>query len=261
MERFVFISDTHGNHADRDAVKAAFDFIAHFKPTIRVHGGDATNAAALRKGASEEERREDLSADVEAAVDLLKQFQPTHFLRGNHDERLWDVFASDDRKNAGHAKMLIDALMDAIGDAEMLPYHKRLGVLRFGHLKMIHGYHAGLHAVQNAARVYGSVLMGHVHTIDRACVPSLDYTVGRATGCLCDLDQTYNRAQPTTLRQAHGFAYGLLMPNGLYHVWQAESVKGQWFFPSEFRSYGRGDTERSDGATQPDTRSVCADMY
>src|SRR6476469_5531291 len=99
--------DNHGNEADKSAVKAFFEFNKWFKPEIRVHGGDCFNFAALRKGASDEEKREGIRQDVDAGIDFIKQFEPTHFLRGNHDERLWDASKSDDGKLADFGNYLI----------------------------------------------------------------------------------------------------------------------------------------------------------
>lgn len=261
MERFIAVFDNHGNEADPDACAAMFDFLAHWRPTIRIHGGDCFDFAALRRKASEEERRQDLIADVEAGCDFLARFAPTHFLRGNHDERLWDVVKGDDLKSAGLGQLLLDKIAEAVGNAAMLPYHKRDGVLRLGHLKIIHGYHAGVTASRQAALVYGSVLMGHIHAIDAYAIPGLDRRIGRACGALCRLDMDYNRAMPGSLRQAHGFAYGLLLPSGAYQVWQAESVDGQWFFPSELRHYGRDNESGGAGTAQPDSRSIIANPY
>ena len=234
--RWLAVFDNHGDMADPGAVRAMFDFKKHFKPTLTIHGGDCFNLVCLRKKASQEEEFEDLAPDIDAGTDFLKRLAPDVFLRGNHDERLWDAAKSHNPVLARFASMCIaNDVMPAVGRAQMLPYHKRLGVYRLGHLKVIHGYHSGITAARQAALVYGSVLLGHVHAIDCYAIPGLERRVGRVAGCLCQLDQDYNRAQPATLRQSHGFAYGLSYPTGEYVTWQAECVAGRWVFPSEFR--------------------------
>jgi hypothetical protein len=168
-------------------------------------------------------------------LSFITKYKPTHFLRGNHDERLWDAAKQDDGKLADFASYLIIDIKDALGDAVLLPYNKRDGVLRLGSLKIIHGYHAGITAARQAALVYGSVLQGHAHTIDHAPIPGIERRMGRCCGCLCKLELDYNRAQANTLRWAHGWAYGFLLPSGQYQVYQAEQVAGRWFLPTEFR--------------------------
>lgn len=237
LKRFVVCGDSHGDMQDDKAVGAFFDFLKHFKPEVRVHLGDAFDFRSLRRKASDMEQRDGIGADIDAGCAFLRKMKPTHFLRGNHDERLWDLLKGDDRKIGDLARTVADDIVDAVGDAKMLPYDKRQGVLRLGHLKVIHGYHAGITAARQAALVYGSCLMGHIHCVDQYAIAGLERRVGRAIGCLCRLSQDYNRAQAQTLRQSHGWAYGLLMPGGSYVVWQAEEVNGQWFYPSEIRGY------------------------
>lgn len=238
--KFALAFDNHGNEQDDAAVKAFFEFCKWFKPEIRVHGGDCFNFACLRKNASDEEKRESIREDVDAGIAFLKEFKPTHFLRGNHDERMWDAVQCDDGKLADFAGYLVDDIKEAIGSAQMLPYDKRAGVLRLGHLKVIHGYNSGITAARLAAQIYGSVVQGHCHTIDAYSIPGLERRIGRVAGCLCHLSMTYNRAQAATLRQSHGWGYGLLLPSGDYVYWQAEQVDGRWFLPSEWREVSAG---------------------
>ena len=89
--KFVFATDSHGDMQDDASVAMFFKFMAEWKPAIRVMGGDAFDLRPLRKGASEDEKRESIRADIIAGKKFLKRMQPTHFLRGNHDERLWEL--------------------------------------------------------------------------------------------------------------------------------------------------------------------------
>lgn len=234
-QRWCAAFDNHGSEQDETAVRAFFEFVEWFKPTIRIHGGDCFNVSALRKGASDEEKREPIRDDIDAGLNFIGKYKPTIFLRGNHDERIWDACESDDGKLADFAGYLLTDIKEALKDAQVYPYDKRAGVLKLGHLKLIHGYHSGITAARMAAQIYGSVVMGHIHAVDQFSIPGLERRIGRSAGCLCNLSMKYNRAQANTLRQSHGFAYGLLLPNGEYVYWQAEKVGGKWFLPSEWR--------------------------
>lgn len=235
-QRFVAAFDNHGAEQDTGAVKAFLDFCKEFKPQVRIHGGDCFDFARLRRAAKDDERRAPLKDDLEIGIAFLQAFKPTHFLRGNHDERMWDSLKADDGALSDFAHYAVTDIEDVLGDAQMLPYCKRRGVLKLGHLKVIHGYHSGVTAARQAGLVYGSVLMGHVHAIDQYSLPGLERRIARCCGCLCKLDMDYNRAQAQTLRQSHGWAYGLLFDSGEYVVWQAEKVAGKWYYPSEIRS-------------------------
>lgn len=234
-QRWAACFDNHGDRQDDKAVKAFKEFCGWFKPEIRIHGGDCWDFRCLRKGANDEEKREGFKGDLDHGLDFVGWYKPTKFLRGNHDERLWDLVKCDDGKIQQYSRVLIDQIEDALKGVEIFPYNKRNGVLRLGHLKMVHGYHSGITAAKLAATIYGSVIMGHVHAIDQYSIPGLERRVGRTVGCMCLLEQDYNRAQANTLRQAHGWAYGMLYPNGDYICWQAEQVNGRWVLPSEFK--------------------------
>lgn len=229
--------DIHGDMQDVSAVKAFFDFAAIWKPKIRICGGDLWDLRPLRRGACDDEKRESLRADFKAGKDWFNKFKPTHFLRGNHDERLWELAEADRGTASDYAQEMIGEVeaMVAHHKCAMLPYHKRDGVLRIGSLKILHGFAGGIYAARQTALVYGSSLFGHVHTIDEHAIPGLERRVARACGCLCRLDMDYNARQMNTLKQANGWAYGLINDKtGQYHVFQAEKIGDVWMLPSDF---------------------------
>ena len=221
---------------DPKAVAALFKFIKLWKPELRIFAGDLFDFRPLRGGASEDEKRETMSADYTAGMDFLEQFAPQFMLRGNHDERLWWLRERNNGVASDHAASLILEFEKACKklNCKILPYHKRHGVLRVGHLKVLHGFNAGIYATRQTALVYGAALMGHTHTVDEHAIPGIERRVARSIGCLCRLDMQYNERQPLSLRHAHGFAYGVLnKKSGDYFVWQAEEIGGQWLLPSD----------------------------
>lgn len=234
--RWVAAADNHGNHQDDSAVAAFHDFCKWFGPAERLHIGDAFDFACLRRGASDEEKREPLKADIEAGIDFLATFKPTVYLRGNHCQRLYDAVESDDGKLADFAGYLAGDIEKALKGVRVYPYCKRRGVHRMGGLSFIHGYHAGLTAARMAAQAYGHVCMGHVHCSDQARAARIDGAVGHSSGALCKLDARYNRGHANTLRQSVGWLYGVTHPNGCFQVWHADRLEdGTWFLPSEWR--------------------------
>lgn len=235
-KRFVYASDIHGDKQDAKANKVLFSFLKTWKPEIRVCGGDLWDFRPLRRGADADERRESMRTDFEAGKQWLEKFQATHFLRGNHDERLWDLAERGDGVLSDYA---VSGLGEVAGlmkslKCRMLPYDRRFGVLRIGKLKMIHGFAFGVNAARRQAQTYGSVLMGHAHGIQHVSIEGLENRVGRMCGCLCDLDMEFERARIASLVHRHGFAYGVVHETtGLYHVWQAEDINGTWVLPSD----------------------------
>lgn len=236
FKKFILGTDIHGDKQDPEANRVFFEFSKLWKPEIRICGGDLWDFRPLRKKASREEQAEDMKPDYASGVAWFEKFRPTHYLRGNHCERLWELVDSNlglERSFAQDGVAEITRLTRKMGCA-MLPYHKRDGVLQIGHLKVLHGFFIGTHAAKETATVFGSCLFGHGHSIESHPVPGLERRMARQVGCLCKLDMPYNARHVRTLRHAHGFAYGIInKTDGNYHVWQAEEVGGVWALPSD----------------------------
>ena len=234
-QRFIIAFDTHGDMADPGAVAVFKQFCDDWKPDIRIHGGDAFDFRPLRGGASAEEKNEGLTEDVEAGLDFLKWFRPHHFLLGNHDYRL--IRSITDAASGtlrDHCRLLHDSILDSLPDTQFIPYGKRQGVLQLGNFRVIHGYHSGIYSARMAAQLYGNVIMGHVHAPTYFESPHIDGATGYSSGSLCKLDMDYNIGHPNTLRQAHGFVYGVISPSGKTVPYASKCSDGVWYLPSEF---------------------------
>ena len=241
LERFVIVSDTHGEYQDDSAVEAAFDFLKHFKPDTRIHLGDFIDLAALRHGAGEYEKSKGLKADSLAAVNFMKRLDPQVVLMGNHDHRL--IREAKEARSAALQEYCHDVwsgINQVLKDSTVVPYGKRSG-FQYGNYWLIHGYHNGLYAPRQAALTYGNVIMGHIHAPGVMPAGTLHGAVGHSCGALCKLDMEYNLSHANTLRQAHGFIYGVKTSSGKLVIWHAASMEGSWYFPSEIteRSYGK----------------------
>lgn len=236
LTRWVFASDLHGDHGHPPTLSALRQFMAAFKPDVRIFGGDLWDLRWLRKSASNSEKATAIDADLECGFQFLDWFDPTVFLWGNHDIRLQDAAENEADGPLRHlADRTIERLHKTLGDrVEQRTYCKRRGVYQLGDHAFIHGYSHGQSAVRDAASTYGNVVMGHIHARDEFAFRGVQHRRGYSVGCLCDLDLGYNRAALNTLRQSHGFAYGVVI-EGRTVVWQAEELGGTWLFPSEIR--------------------------
>ena len=241
--RFVVASDSHGDQVDPDTERALFAFIADFKPQIRIHAGDIFDFRNLRRGASDDEKAHSLEDDWRMGSDFMRRFfdggKENHFLRGNHDERLWHFAHSAtgllrDYAHDGIAR--VEKLVKK-SRARMLPYDSRLGVLKLGALKVIHGYAAGIGAARKHAIVYRNVLFGHTHNCDVAGAESDEgVSEARGIGACCRLDMPYNAHQTGKLRHQNAFCYGLLFADGTYQLNQAKKIDGRFYVASDFRA-------------------------
>lgn len=235
FKKFLVGFDVHGDLQDAAANTAFFQFMDIWKPDIRICGGDLWDFRAIRKKASEEERRESLQADYDAGIDWLKELRPQHFLLGNHDIRLWDIAETGNGIAADYANQGIKEIIKITDSlkCKLYPYDRKEGVVQLGHLKILHGFATGINAARRTAQCYGSVLMGHGHSIQHVSIEGLENRVGRMCGCLCQLDMEYVRANMGSLLWRHGWAYGVINVNsGDYQVWQAERINDSWILPS-----------------------------
>jgi predicted phosphodiesterase len=241
--RFVVASDSHGDQIDATTETALLSFIADFKPQIRIHAGDVFDFRNLRRGASDDEKAHSLEDDWRMGSDFMRRFfdggRENHFLRGNHDERLWNFAhsATGLLRDYAHDGIARVEKLVAKSRARMLPYDSRLGVLKLGALKVIHGYAAGIGAARKHAIVYRNVLFGHTHNCDVAGAESDEgVSEARGIGACCRLDMPYNAHQTGKLRHQNAFCYGLLFEDGTYQLNQAKKIDGRFYVASDFRA-------------------------
>ena len=242
-ERFIVVADNHGDMQDERSVAALWDFLDDYRPTVRIHAGDCFDFRNLRRGASDEEKAASLEDDWEQGTEFLNRFfsggKSNHFLRGNHDERLWHFARSASGLLRDYALDGIKRLEKTVKQrhATMLPYDSEKGVLDLGDLSILHGYHAGVSACRQHAAIYGNCLFGHVHTIESAPVPSRKPAEARSIGCLCRRDMDYINGRTAKLRWAQGWVAGILFADGSYQLFQMRNINDRFYGPSEIKEY------------------------
>jgi predicted phosphodiesterase len=243
-QRFVVAADNHGDQADETSVRALLAFCKDFRPDIVVHLGDNWDFRNLRKGASDDEKAASLEDDWDVGREFLRSFMAHGrsrrvFLRGNHDERLWDFRESATGLLRDYANDGIKRVEGIVrqAKAEMLPYDAELGILDLGSLSLVHGYHHGVGACRQHAAIYGNCLFGHVHTIESAPVPSVKPAEARSIGCLCRRDMGYINRKTAKLRWGQGWAYGFLFADGSYQLFQTRNLNGTFYAATQIKEY------------------------
>jgi hypothetical protein len=241
---FSIVGDTHGDLIDPVMEAKFFDWLSDYKPKIRIHAGDVFDFRPLRSGASLEEKQESMSADLEAGMSFIERYfkggEEKHLLWGNHDDRLFELAQGGDGVLRDHARKLLKDIQVVLKklNVKTLPYDARNGILRIGHLQVIHGYHAGVGAARQHAMVYGNVMFGHTHTQDCCPVPCAHGpAMAMGIGCLSFIDMGYNRRQTNKLRHQQGWIYGSLFDNGEYSAYQAKRVGDRVVAATHFKTY------------------------
>ncbi len=241
---FIICADPHGDQVDGVTRDALFAHIKELKPVIRIHLGDNWDLRNLRKGATDDEKAESMKEDWEMGVDFMRQFfdggKINHFLRGNHDERVYKFQESCSGVLRDYADEAVKKLESTVkrSRANMLPYDSRLGILRLGSMKCVHGYFSGKNACARHAAVYRQVLFGHVHTDEAYPVESDEGPKeARSIACICKIDMSYNQHQANKLRHRNGWASGQMYDDGTYNLFPTIRINDRFCAPSAYETY------------------------
>lgn len=243
--KFVDVGDNHGDEENQEVTAKLFAFLDDFKPHTVIHGGDCWNFSHLREGASAKDEDRDATPDWAMGSEFFLRYMSYGkrriFLRGNHDERLWDTHKRATKEAV--RKYALSGIHDveklvAKRRVEMLSYNSRTGVVDLGGLRLIHGYAHGASAPRKFAATYGTCLFHHLHSMDVGVFEKYpEPSVAYGSGCLMHVDQDYNARQMNKLRHENGFLYGFIK-NGNPTVYQARVRKdGSMLLAHEFRSY------------------------
>lgn len=243
-KKFAIAGDNHGDMIDPAMDALFFDWMKDYKPEVCIHAGDVFDFRPLRNGASPEEKQESMKADFDAGMSFLRRFfagsSERHLLLGNHDWRLWELRHSSNGALRDLAEQQVKAIEKELRGLRVkyYPYDSRHGVLRIGHLQVIHGFKAGVGAAAAHARIYRNVIFGHTHCQSVTPVESLDGPMlAMGTGCLCQIDMPYNARQTNKLRHQQGWVYGLLHDDGTYNAYQAKRIGDTIHAASSFKEY------------------------
>ena len=217
--RWASCGCTHGDLLDRGAAEQFLSFLRDYKPDYIVHTGDAFDFAAIRKGASDEEKAISLMADFEHGMDFLESmFAPFRrakakwLLLGNHDQRLLDLLESGSAIQKEFSQSLWDDIRHKLNrwGVGWKPYDSHAGVIKIGDTLFMHGYSHAVHAGHNMARSYkGNLVFSHTHRpelINAPGWPSPFRVINH--GCLRQLYPKFANRTTSTLGWGHGFSYG-----------------------------------------------------
>jgi predicted phosphodiesterase len=244
--KFVAAGDVHGDEQDPTTIKALLAFCADYKPDLVVCLGDLWDFRAIRRGADDTDQASSLQMDWDSGEEFIREFfkfgQERIFLRGNHDERIFDMSTN---VRSGVAR---DYALDGCANIEtimketrgkMYPYDSTNGIYKQGSLTFVHGYGASLHGAKQHADAYGAgaVLFGHTHAIDYYKSVSIDSREAYNIGCCCGITPSYTRNQMRRLRWQNGWAFGLIHEGGGHDVFQARRRNGRFTVPTNMKTF------------------------
>jgi len=188
-----------------------------------LHLGDAFEFTALRKGATDDEKRISLEQDIEWGLWLLDEvFQGIKgqrwFLRGNHCERLWSMAEKGSAVSQEFAAEKIHEIESFLDDREiqMKPYCSIKGVVKINDTLYMHGYGHGVNAAKDHIKSYHhNVVFPHTHRAEHAIGTGWPEPLTSVNiGCLRQLYPEFASRGTSTLSWAHAFGRGEFLPDG-----------------------------------------------
>ena len=237
-QKWVLVTDTHGNEINEECSKAFLKFCDEYSPDVRIHGGDVFDFKALRNGASADDKAASMEDDFVAGRKFLREYFVGDCKKvltfGNHDYR---IFANQKSSNATVAYAAykgseeITKLTNDLG-VETLPYHIKDGRYQMGDATFIHGFECSMAGLKREAMTNPTqfTFQGHIHSDERICTPA-----GTLQACpaMCNLVMPYNETRSATLRHTNGWIAGAMNTKTGEHVYSiAQNINNQWVCPT-----------------------------
>jgi hypothetical protein len=238
----IAMGDNHGDLACEDTLDAIMEFVKRVKPKYRVHLGDNWDYRWGRRGVdkSSAEAKQGMEDDLQAGISWIKRYKPTHFLFGNHDDRIRQIIQNTDSiKDKEDMQKLQDKMMSTlrgVGCKVIKPYNVKTGRIQIGPITFIHGFSHGQNALLKDARTFGQpgggFCMGHLHRLEQLNIEAFD----GGAAWLCGWagrqeDADYSFRMPGSLRWQNGFMYFKVDGNN-YIGKQAHRFGDGWYFPN-----------------------------
>jgi hypothetical protein len=244
MNKFdiVAMGDNHGDLACPDTLNEILSFVKRVKPTYRVHLGDNWDFRWARRGVdkSSAEAKEGMELDFLAGLKWIEQYRPTHFLMGNHDDRIRQILHNTDSiKDKEDMQEIQDKMMQAlrkVGCKVIKNYNVRTGRIKLGPITFIHGFSHGQNALLKDARTFGTpgggFCMGHLHRLEQLNIEAYDGGAAWLCGWAGRQEAAdYSFRMPGSLRWQNGFMY-FKCDGDDYIGKQAHRFGKGWYLPA-----------------------------
>ncbi len=220
-KRFFLGFDRHAPYHDPRMDKLVLDFLADFKPHIRVAGGDWMTVDQVSN--FDNEGKVSLLKEFKMTEKALRDFGITHYMEGNHEERLRRIGLSSERLRT-MMDLRENLHLEKLG-IPLIPYHPRKGVLKFGHLRVLHGFYATEYTAKKMAGIYGTCVFGHTHRFQTfQSKDAYETHVGFSIGLLGKIDQPYTESR-APLGWCQGFAFGYIKKSGYFDLYPVRVFK------------------------------------
>jgi predicted phosphodiesterase len=214
-KRYVAVTCSHGKFISWPVANAAIKFATDYGAETRVHLGDWTDQTALRSGAKgTPDEAAAIPADLQASIDFMEAYRPTHLLNGNHDRRAYRLMNHPNSMVSFCSRKIIEemrTLAERLSCQWVEHYSVHKSWIELGGTKFLHGWMYNEMAIRDHAETFGNCVMGHLHTRGSAIGRTPSAPVCHCAGLLADIDQlsdAYAGERKATLRWSNGLCFG-----------------------------------------------------
>lgn len=231
------IGCTHGHLVDQDLLKQVFAFKQRWKPHTTIALGDHIDLACLRSGAiGTADDAANPEGDLNDGLNFISKFQPSIYLLGNHEDRLFKLMESPRAIVSALAYRIYQQILDRAKEVkcEVVPYSFQNGWRQYGDALFGHGYMINEAAVRDHAEAIcqGSatkVVIAHLHRVTQAEGRNRAHPTGYCVGWLGQTEaMQYAAMRRATTSWSRGFAFGEYADNETI-VWLAKETKNKTF--------------------------------
>jgi len=239
MKKILILGCSHAKYADPTALDAVLTFRQRFKPSIVVHLGDAIDCTAFMSSHMGAGRGDDIQPDIDSGIDFLKELRPTHFLFGNHEDRL-DRLVEHKNEIVNFAAVTILSHLESFFSRSKCQFQSYSGNeqgIQIGNVRLMHGTIYNESATRDHAEAYapqgGVVVHAHTHRAGQATGRRYDKPIGFGTGTLTKRGaMEYAKTRRATLGWSQGFVYGWVSDNSSQlYLCQRQNEDAKWLLP------------------------------
>ena len=232
--RALFLFDLHVPTESKKCIAIAKEFRDDFRPDIVVAGGDWQNVDQLDRFSNESETA--LLDEFEKVKYYVELFGVTHYLEGNHEERLRRIGLTDKRLRS---LLSLDRNLElSKRGIPIFPYHPKKGILKLGKLKVLHGFYTNKYVAAKTAEAFGCCIFGHSHVFQTYTPKISDkWSTGWSIGCMCELIPSYMEKYGPN-GWMNGFAFGYIYKSGNFSLYPVRIIGGRIMINDKEYTYG-----------------------
>lgn len=233
------MSDLHDEYAHQPTLDRLYEYIDAVNPELRIDLGDVFDFPGLRKGCSKRDEFKGWKQPIEVGKRHIERARLTHYIRGNHCQRVYEALESMSGLERYGAMKAIEDIEDVF---KKIGTHttrwginsQHSGLLRIGQQGFCHGYGSGDSVWKDMAAAYcQNIMFGHIHAFGNYTSKNIYRHRSRSCASLADnRKMKYQLGQKGALCHESGFIICVYdKQHGVFHFFDCYWSNGVFIIP------------------------------